>query len=211
MTAIMERIRHGEKVKYFETKPLCKDGSAIDVSVTISPITGRNGVVTGASAVARDITEQKRAQLVLQSQSARTLSIFPQDLENVLDTIVAHTDLAIKGISFRSGRTKGLRTIRDEAMRGIDIVRKMLPSERNTSCPTSRSTRRGGVNRRALAVSWSQCVSRQAITSYSAPAELWDASFQVQCRSLALSASDHSAINSKKINPMPSSCITIGP
>ena len=48
MTGIMERIRHGGRVDHFETKRRCKGGRIIDVSVTISPIIGRNGVVTGA-------------------------------------------------------------------------------------------------------------------------------------------------------------------
>src|SRR5579864_7716068 len=62
MASILERIRRGEKVNHYETKRRRKDGEIIDVSVTISPIAGRNGVVTGASMVARDITELKRHQ-----------------------------------------------------------------------------------------------------------------------------------------------------
>ena len=49
MSSVLERIRRGEKVNHYETKRRRKDGEIIDVSVTISPIAGRNGVITGAS------------------------------------------------------------------------------------------------------------------------------------------------------------------
>lgn len=57
---ILARIRRGERIDHFETVRRRKDGSLIDVSVTISPIRGPDGVVLGASKIARDITEQKR-------------------------------------------------------------------------------------------------------------------------------------------------------
>ena len=86
--AIMERIRRGEKVEHYETKRQRKDGTIIDVSVTVSPIKTRDGEVIGASAVARDITERKqaesaRAQIVRleQSEAARRLL-----LERVFET-----------------------------------------------------------------------------------------------------------------------------
>lgn len=62
LPAIMQRIRAGEKVKHFETQRRRKDGTVIDVSVTISPIERTDGKIIGASAVARDITERKRVQ-----------------------------------------------------------------------------------------------------------------------------------------------------
>jgi PAS domain S-box-containing protein len=62
MSSILERIRRGEQVNHYETTRWRKDGEIIDVSVTISPIAGCNGVVTGASMVAHDITELKRRQ-----------------------------------------------------------------------------------------------------------------------------------------------------
>jgi PAS domain S-box-containing protein len=86
--AIMERIRRGEKVDHYETKRRRKDGTIIDVSVTVSPIKTHAGELIGASAVARDITERKqveaaRAEIVRlqQSQSAHRLL-----LERVFET-----------------------------------------------------------------------------------------------------------------------------
>jgi len=59
---IVARLQQGGRVDHFETKRRRKDGELIDVSLTISPIRNAEGVVVGASKIARDITEQKRAQ-----------------------------------------------------------------------------------------------------------------------------------------------------
>jgi PAS domain S-box-containing protein len=61
---IMKRLRRGEKVEHFETKRQRKDGTVIDVSVTVSLIKTRGGEIIGASAVARDITERKQTEAV---------------------------------------------------------------------------------------------------------------------------------------------------
>jgi PAS domain S-box-containing protein len=57
---ILQRVRQGEKVDHFETIRRRKDGGLVEVSVTISPIRDRAGVIVGASKVARDIAEQNR-------------------------------------------------------------------------------------------------------------------------------------------------------
>lgn len=60
--AIIRRIRAGERVESFETTRIRKDGTRISVSLTISPIRGANGVVIGASKIARDITAAKESE-----------------------------------------------------------------------------------------------------------------------------------------------------
>ncbi len=59
---ILARIKQGDSVDHFETVRVCKDGRRIDVSATISPIIGEQGKIIGASKIARDITERKRAE-----------------------------------------------------------------------------------------------------------------------------------------------------
>ena len=59
---ILSRIRRGESVEHFETERVRKDGTKIDVSVTISPIRDSHGVITGASKIARDITAHRQAE-----------------------------------------------------------------------------------------------------------------------------------------------------
>jgi PAS domain S-box-containing protein len=62
MSAILERIRRGEKVDHFETVRRRKDGSLVDVSLTVSPIRDEKGRIVGASKIARDITARKQAE-----------------------------------------------------------------------------------------------------------------------------------------------------
>jgi PAS domain S-box-containing protein len=61
-TQIVARLQQGERVDHFETVRRRKDGQLIDVSLTISPIRDAEGVIVGASKIARDITEQKSSQ-----------------------------------------------------------------------------------------------------------------------------------------------------
>ena len=61
-TEILNRIRRGERVEHFETVRLRKDGTPIDISLTVSPVRDSSGVITGASKVARDITERKSTE-----------------------------------------------------------------------------------------------------------------------------------------------------
>lgn len=63
---ILEQIRSGRRVDHFETIRMTKDGRLINVSVSISPMRDSNGVIVGASKIARDITPQKQIQKELQ-------------------------------------------------------------------------------------------------------------------------------------------------
>ena len=57
---LLQRIRRGERVEHYNTVRRRKDGSCLEVSATISPIRDATGAVTGASLIARDITEEMR-------------------------------------------------------------------------------------------------------------------------------------------------------
>lgn len=59
---ILKQISHGQRINHFETVRIRKDGSPIDVSVTLSPIFDEGGVVIGASKIARDITLNKQLE-----------------------------------------------------------------------------------------------------------------------------------------------------
>jgi PAS domain S-box-containing protein len=67
---IIERLRRGESVHHFETVRLRKDGRQIHVSLAISPIKDDAGQIIGASKIARDITERKRAAEALRQAQA---------------------------------------------------------------------------------------------------------------------------------------------
>jgi PAS domain S-box-containing protein len=67
--AILGRIRRGDRIDHYETVRRRKDGSLIDVSLTISPVRDAEGKVIGASKIARDIIERKRERELLQRQA----------------------------------------------------------------------------------------------------------------------------------------------
>jgi len=60
-----ERLARGERIEQFETVRRRKDGSRVEVSVTLSPVRDGTGRVVGASTIARDVTERRRAEGVL--------------------------------------------------------------------------------------------------------------------------------------------------
>jgi diguanylate cyclase (GGDEF)-like protein/PAS domain S-box-containing protein len=70
---ILEKIKRGENVESYETVRVAKDGRRIQVSVTVSPIKDAIGNVVGASAIARDITDQKRTEESLRYQALHDL------------------------------------------------------------------------------------------------------------------------------------------
>ncbi len=76
---ILARIARGESVKHFETLRRRKDGSLVDISVTISPITDHEGRIIGASKISRDITERKLAQ-----EKTAWLASFPEKNPNAI-------------------------------------------------------------------------------------------------------------------------------
>jgi PAS domain S-box-containing protein len=77
---ILDRIRKGQRVEHYETVRQRKDGSLVDISLTVSPLKTRSGKIIGASKIARDITERRRAQsqqaLLLKEMSHRIKNLF---------------------------------------------------------------------------------------------------------------------------------------
>jgi len=64
---ILDRIRRGERIDHYETVRVRKDGTRLDVSLTVSPILDAHGHVIGASKTARDITDRKRMEAELKA------------------------------------------------------------------------------------------------------------------------------------------------
>jgi PAS domain S-box-containing protein len=64
---VLGRVRRGERVDHFETVRLCKDGTLIPISLTVSPILDDDGTIVGASKIARDIRDRKRLAAIVDS------------------------------------------------------------------------------------------------------------------------------------------------
>jgi len=107
---ILAKLRRGERVDHFETIRRRKDGTLLDIALTISPVKDATGRIIGASKIARDITERKRAERAIealnaqltadlaamtrmQQLSARLVQAcdFPQLLDEVLDAAIEIT------------------------------------------------------------------------------------------------------------------------
>ena len=98
---ILARIRRGERIAHFETVRRAKDGSLLDVSLTVSPVKDESGRIVGASKIARDITQQRKAhqRLEILFRVAREMSK-DLDMERIVQ---AATDLATEVSGARFG------------------------------------------------------------------------------------------------------------
>ena len=83
-TIILERIRRGNRIEHYETVRRRKDGSLVDISLTVSPLRNAAGKITGVSKIARDISMRKRAEhehaLALQDEERRRIAQELHDL-----------------------------------------------------------------------------------------------------------------------------------
>ena len=81
----------GERIDHYQTVRRRKDGSLLDISLTVSPIRDKAGRIVAASKIARDITEQKRAEAALRDSERRL-----QDLLAAIPAAIYTTDAAGK-------------------------------------------------------------------------------------------------------------------
>lgn len=125
------QMQRGERIAPFETIRMHKDGTRIDVSLTMSLVTTPAGIVLGTSTSARDITAQK--QLHEQLRHAQKMEAIGQltgglahDFNNMLGVIVGNLDL----LEDRAGEDprvlKRIQTAQRAALRAADLTRRLL-------------------------------------------------------------------------------------
>ena len=144
---ILERIRHGERVDHFETKRCSKDGRIIDVSLTVSPIRDADGTIIGASKVARDITERKRAEeererLLAATQAARAeaeaanrmkdefLATLSHELRTPLNAILGWAKILRSGKVDADDLEEGLAAIERNSQAQAQLIEDLLDISR---------------------------------------------------------------------------------
>jgi two-component system, chemotaxis family, CheB/CheR fusion protein len=94
---IISRLRRGERVDHYDTIRVAKDGRRIPISLTISPVRNASGEIIGASKVARDISERRRAEEMLREAARRKdefLAVLAHELRNPLAPIRFALELA---------------------------------------------------------------------------------------------------------------------
>ena len=117
---ILESIRRGEKVDHFETVRMTKDGRRLDISLTVSPIRNSAGDIVGASTIARDITESKRAKDALRRVKEAERRRLARDLHDGVLQDLAYTAASL-GMMMLQAEDKELR---DQLQGAVDAVRR---------------------------------------------------------------------------------------
>jgi len=88
--AILQRIKIGERIEQYETVRRRKDGVMVDVSITVSPVYDSSGTITGASAIARDISERRRTEAEIRRLNA---DLERRVTERTADLVAANGEL----------------------------------------------------------------------------------------------------------------------
>ena len=126
---------------HFETKRVCKDGRVIDVSVTVSPIRNADGVITGASSVARDVTEHNVMAEALKASELRSImavnhakdemvSLVSHELRTPLASLLGFTELLYSRDFNAEQRKQYLGVMLREGRRLTDLINDVLHIQR---------------------------------------------------------------------------------
>jgi PAS domain S-box-containing protein len=94
---ILTRLRRGERIDHYETERIRKDGTLLDVSLTVSALKDVNGRIIGASKIARDITYRKRSEKELQ-EAQMQLSLHAEELEKQVAQRTAHLNESVQSL-----------------------------------------------------------------------------------------------------------------
>ena len=139
ISGILEKIRHGERVEYFESVRVTQDGRHLNMSISVSPIYDSEGKVVGASTIARNITAQKKVEDQLrQSQKmeavGRLAGGVAHDFNNLLGIVTACSELLRRRVDSES--LEYLDNIHEAARRGAALTRQLLAFSRRQPVQT---------------------------------------------------------------------------
>jgi PAS domain S-box-containing protein len=135
---ILRKIARGESIEHYESARVTKDGRQLDVSVSVSPLRDAKGEVVGASAIARDITAQKRAEGQLhQSQKMEAIGRLAggvaHDFNNILGIISACAEFLRDRIDRAAEPSQYIDNIKKATERGSSLTRQLLTFSRSSS------------------------------------------------------------------------------
>ena len=130
---ILEKIRNGDRVEYFESIRVTKDNKKLNVSIAVSPIHDSDGKIVGASTIARNITAQKKVEdQFRQSQKmeavGRLAGGVAHDFNNLLGIVTACSELLSSRVDAEG--QEYIDNIREAAKRGASLTRQLLAFSR---------------------------------------------------------------------------------
>ena len=133
----LERLNREEKVGSYETERVHKNGSRLRVMLSVSPIRNEKGVLLGASAISRDITQQKRTEEALRrnerlATAGRLTAAIAHEIRNPLEALINLVYLARRDAA---GRDEYLRLAEQEIGRLDSIAQQALGFVRETTSP----------------------------------------------------------------------------
>jgi PAS domain S-box-containing protein len=138
ISAILQKIARGEIVEHHESVRVTRDGRPLNVSISVSPLRDAAGDVVGASAIARDITAQKRTEGQLhRSQKMEAIGRLAggvaHDFNNILGIINACTEFLHDRIAPAAASSEYVEHIKKAVERGSSLTRQLLAFSRNAS------------------------------------------------------------------------------
>jgi hypothetical protein len=133
---ILQKIAQGETIQHYESARVTKDGRRLDVSISVSPLRDAKGDIVGASAIARDITAQKRAESQLrQSQKMEAIGRLAggvaHDFNNVLAIVNACAEFLRDRIDPAAEPSSYIENIKKATERGASLTRQLLAFSRS--------------------------------------------------------------------------------
>jgi two-component system cell cycle sensor histidine kinase/response regulator CckA len=125
---VLARVARGERVPAYETVRRRKDGSRVEVLVSASPVHDDEGRVVGAATIARDVTHLR--QRGMEAAGRRAVAV-ARELNNVLQVIQGHAELAKGDLAAGSAAGESLDTITAAVERAKGLVRRLLHDGRS--------------------------------------------------------------------------------
>jgi PAS domain S-box-containing protein len=122
---ILRKLRRGEKVEHLETVRVTKDGRHLDVSLTVSPIRNPEGDIVGASTIARDITDRKKAEEALREVRDTERNRIARDLHDDIlqDIVYALQEIQIVEVISEDGGAPALDEAAEALRRSVEGLR----------------------------------------------------------------------------------------
>ena len=138
ISEILEKITRGETIEHYQSVRVTKDGRRLDLSISVSPLRDATGEIIGASAIARDVTAQKRAEGQLrQAQKMEAIGRLAggvaHDFNNILAIINACTEFLRDRIDPVSEPSRYVENIKKATERGSALTKQLLAFSRTST------------------------------------------------------------------------------